>query len=82
MAFNGQFQFILCHAAAIISNRNQVLSTLPEGNINAGCAGIHSIFYQLFHHGSRAFYYLAGSDAVYHDLWQDTYRHNSNETLY
>ena len=54
---NNAFMSIICtHTAAIIGNTHIGLSAIGNFNLNSRCAGVNSIFHQLFYTGSRSFY--------------------------
>ena len=64
MARQGQRQFGLGHAAAVIDHADQGFAAIADGNIHPRGTRIDGVFHQLFHRRCRPFNHLARGDAV------------------
>src|SRR5271156_1285654 len=79
MALDRETQLLLCHAGAIVGDRDQRLAALLEDNVDARSAGIDGVLDQFLDRRRRALDDLARGDAVDQDRGEQTVRHH--ETL-
>src|SRR5580700_7519908 len=64
MALESQQSIIAHHAAAVVSDLDELLAAGFNLNPDAGCARIERIFEQLLGHRSRTLHHFAGGDLV------------------
>src|SRR5580704_17065915 len=64
MALESQQSIIAHHAAAVVSDLDELLAAGFNLNPDAGCARIERIFDQLLGHRSRTLHHFAGGDLV------------------
>ena len=50
--------------AAVVGDPQEDHAALPQLYHHLVCPGVHGVFQQLFHHGSRPLHHLAGSDEI------------------
>ena len=77
MPGQGQHQFIVGHATAIVPDADQLAAALVDVHLDAIGAGVQAVLHQLLDHGSRALHHLTGRYLVGEDGRQDPDGHLS-----